>query len=381
MPERDIIVVGASAGGVETLTTLVRGLPPDLPAAVFVVLHFPAHTTSLLPAILSRAGALPARHAEDGEEIVNGRIYIAPPDRHLLVERGVVRVTSGPRENGHRPAVDPLFRSAARAYARRVVGVVLSGTLDDGTAGLQAIKTCDGVAVVQDPADALFSGMPLSAIENVAVDQVLPAAAIAPYLARLARDTTPQDGPAPTRGTDLTGDVRLEEMDMAAPDMVVPDSDDKVGDPSPFGCPECGGVLRELREGELVRYRCRVGHAYGADSLLAAQSDGVEDALWSALRALEESESLARRLAARPRTQPTPGRGALRWTGAGCAAPRGRHQTGAGTGPLGHGYRRRWRDTFLVRHRVASAMGLPPCPGRQRPWRMPWSLTARFRTP
>ncbi len=294
MPERDIIVVGASAGGVETLTTLVRGLPPDLPAAMFVVLHFPAHATSLLPAILSRAGALPARHAEDGEEIVNGRIYIAPPDRHLLVERGVVRVVSGPHENGHRPAVDPLFRSAARAYARRVVGVVLSGTLDDGTAGLQAIKTCGGVAVVQDPADALFSGMPLNAIENVAVDQVLPVAAIAPYLARLTRDTTPQDGPAPTRGTGLTIDVRLEEMDMA-----VLNSDDRPGDPSPFGCPECGGVLCESREGELVRYRCRVGHAYGSDSLLAAQSDGAEDALWSALRALEESESLARRLAAR----------------------------------------------------------------------------------
>ena len=192
MPGHDIIVVGASAGGVEALTSLVRDLPPDLPAAVFVVLHFPPHATSMLPAILNRAGTLPAHHAEDGEAIAHGHIYVAPPDRHLLVEQGVVRVVADPRENGHRPAIDPLFRSAARAHGRRVAGVVLSGTLDDGTAGLQAVKTGGGVAIAQDPTEALYPGMPLSAVENVAVDRVLPVAAIAAYLVQLAREAVPE---------------------------------------------------------------------------------------------------------------------------------------------------------------------------------------------
>ena len=188
IPGRDIIVIGASAGGVEALSQLARHLPADLPAAVFVVLHVPPYSPGLLPRILSRSRTLPASHPADGEAIRNGRITIAPPDHHLLLEGGRIRLTRGPRENGHRPAVDPLFRTAACSFGPRVVGVVLSGTLDDGTAGLAAIKQRDGVAVVQDPDEALYTGMPRSAMESVAVDYCLPINGIAELLVRLARE-------------------------------------------------------------------------------------------------------------------------------------------------------------------------------------------------
>ncbi len=160
MAGHDIIVIGASAGGVEALVQLVQNVPADLPASIFVALHVSPHGSSVLPQILSRHGALLASHPQDGEAIEPGRIYVAPPDHHLWVRRGRVRVSRGPSENGLRPAVDPLFRSAARSYGRRVVGVILSGSLDDGTAGLQAIKSQGGVAIVQRPEDALFVGMP-----------------------------------------------------------------------------------------------------------------------------------------------------------------------------------------------------------------------------
>jgi len=278
MPDRDIVVVGASAGGVEALTSLVRALPGDLPASVFVVLHLPATGSSALPDILSRAGRLPASHAKDGEPIEQRRIYVAPPDYHLLLRAGHVRATRGPRENGHRPAVDPLFRSAAFEYANRVVGVVLSGALDDGTAGLLAVKSRGGVAIVQHPEDALYPGMPHNAIEHVEVDHVLPAADIGETLGRLAAE--PATDPAGAGSDDMQTKVELEGFSMEAIEGGHP------GRPSGFSCPDCNGVLWEIRDGGLVRFRCRVGHAWSPESLLTQQSESLEAALWVALRTL-----------------------------------------------------------------------------------------------
>ena len=290
MPGHDIIVVGASAGGVEALVTLARGLPADLPAAICVVLHMPPQSPSMLPDILNRAGPLRAMHARDDMVVKRGHIYVAPPDHHLLTERDRVRVVHGPRENRHRPAVDPLFRSAARAYGPRVLGVVLTGTLDDGTAGLQAIKQRGGLAIVQDPAEALYPGMPRSAVENVAVDYCRPLAEIAPLLARLAHEPASEEI-APPVPEEMAQEIAVTEMDMDA--MT---GDDRPGVPSAFSCPECGGVLWELRDGELIRFRCRTGHAYSPESVLAEQADGLEEALWVALKTLEEHASLTRRL-------------------------------------------------------------------------------------
>ena len=288
----DVIVIGASAGGVEALAALARRLPADLPAAVFIVLHVPAYGTSVLPGILSRHGALPASHPADGEEIQTGRIYVAPPDYHLLLEPGRVLLTRGPAENGHRPAVDTLFRSAARAYGPRVQGVVLTGTLDDGTAGLQAIKMRGGVALAQDPEEALFASMPRSAIENVPVDYVLPLAGLAETLVRLAHEPASErrDAVPPEIETSVETETGVAEFDMAA--LETP----REGQPSVFACPDCHGVLWEVNDGDLLRFRCRVGHAFSPETLLATQSDNLEDALWIALRALEESAALAGRL-------------------------------------------------------------------------------------
>ena len=289
MPDHDIVVVGASAGGVEALVRLADCLPPDLRAAVFVVLHVPPAGTSALPDILGRHARLPASHVKDGEPIEHGRIYVAPPDHHLLLGTGHIHLSRGPRENGHRPAVDPLFRSAAREYATRVVGVVLSGTLDDGTAGLAAVKSRGGVAVVQDPGDALYPGMPGSALEHVDADHVLPAAAMGELLARLAVEPAPDPpGPAPT---DMRMEVEVEGFSLEAMEGEHP------GEPSGFSCPDCNGVLWGIDDGGPQRFRCRVGHAWSPKSLLTRQSESLEAALWIALRSLEERAALARRLA------------------------------------------------------------------------------------
>jgi two-component system, chemotaxis family, protein-glutamate methylesterase/glutaminase len=214
----------------------------------------------------------------------------------LLLEPGRIRLRRGPRENGHRPAVDPLFRTAARSFGPRVVGVILSGTLDDGTAGLAAIKQRHGVAVVQDPAEALYTGMPRSATESVAVDYVLPIQGIAGLLDRLARE--PLEPPAEV---DPPSERIETESQIAAFDMDAIEDDDHPGEPSVFACPDCGGTLWELHDGDLIRFRCRVGHAWTANGLLAQQSNGIETALWTGLRALEERAALCDRITERMR--------------------------------------------------------------------------------
>ena len=299
MAKRDMIVIGASAGGVEALLAIAAALPPELPASIFIVLHQPPTGTSMLPTLLSRAGPLPAAHAEDGEIVRARRIYVAPPDLHMLLADGRIRLARGPRENRHRPAADPLFRSAARYYGERTVGVILTGTLDDGAAGLLAVKRNRGIAVVQDPSDALFPGMPQNALAVTAVDHCLPLAEIGPTLVQIVIGSAEgEEAVVPGVNEDLDFENRIAQADQQAIE-----NENRPGRPSEFGCPECGGVLWELESGQIVRFRCRVGHAYSADSLLASQTEGLEAALWSALRALEEKASLTRRLAERAQGQ------------------------------------------------------------------------------
>jgi two-component system chemotaxis response regulator CheB len=286
----DLIAIGASSDGVETLLALISRLPADLPAAVCIVLHVSPEAPGLLPAILDRRSALPVAHATNGEPIRRGRVYTAPPDHHLLVEAGRLLVTRGPRENRHRPAVDPLFRSAATAYGSRAIGVILSGALDDGTAGLLAIKRLGGLAVVQDPAEALFPGMPASARRHVAVDYCLPVAEIAPLLARLARE------PAAEGAYPVPRDIEIENR-LARVERAGPVEGEPIGQPTMLTCPECHGPLWEIRDNGLLRFRCRTGHGFTAESMLAQQSEALEDALWLAVNTLEESALTAERLA------------------------------------------------------------------------------------
>jgi len=252
--------VGASAGGVEALGMLIEGLPPELPASVFVVLHVLPTGTSVLPAILDRAGVLQAAPAIDGEPIERGHIYVAPPDLHLLVHEGTVALSRGPRENGHRPAVDPLFRSAARVYGHRVIAVVLSGALDDGTAGLLFVKSRGGVTIVQDPSDALYPGMPESALAHGAADHCVPISEMPALICDL-----------------LDAQVDLMQAPHDPPDHEDrSDGDPRAGILSPITCPECGGALWEHEEGGVLRFKCHVGHAYSADSLEVSQSQSPE---------------------------------------------------------------------------------------------------------
>ena len=299
MPGHDIIVIGSSAGGVDALTKLVNQLPANLPASIFTVLHIPARSPSFLPDILSRSGPLPAIHPTDGEEITHGRIYIAPPDQHLLIERGYVHIVKGPRENRHRPAIDPTFRSAALAYGPRVVGIILTGALGDGTAGLLAIKQCGGIAVVQDPHDALYPSMPLSALTHVQVDYMVPLALIGPLLMRLVAEQVEEKEVYPLSG-ELKKETVLAEMN---PNTSSNSNSSRAGTPSAFSCPECGGVLWELQNDDLLRFRCRVGHAFSVESVLDAQSEQLEAALWMAIKTMEEHASLSNRMAMRMRAR------------------------------------------------------------------------------
>lgn len=259
MEERDIVVIGASAGGVEAVASIVEALPRDLAAAVFVVVHFPPHTTSVLPRILTRRGGMTAMHPEDGTPIELGCVYVAPPDHHLLVENGHVRLVRGPRENGARPAVDPLFRSAARAYGSRVIGIVLTGNLDDGTAGLMSVASAGGLAIVQDPDDAMYAGMPTSALRHVQADHVVPLSDIPSLLVRRVGEPVEQKG-AGSVAREQNREVGISEMYRDALESP------RAGVPSGYACPECHGALWETDDGGLLRFRCRVGHAYSIEN-------------------------------------------------------------------------------------------------------------------
>jgi two-component system chemotaxis response regulator CheB len=284
-PGRNIIVVGTSAGGLETLDHLVGQLPTDLPASIFIVQHLgPANSGEPLLRRLGRHQAFRPKLADHGDRFRQGCIYIAPPDNHLLLKKDRMLVTKGARENRYRPGIDPLFRSAAVAHGARVIGVVLTGMLDDGTAGLMAIKRCGGVTVVQDPKDAAYSGMPLSALDNVEVDFCVPVAEMGPLLAKLVSQPHGKSKPVPS---DIRTEALIAERVLSDVSQV-----DGLGDQVPYNCPNCGGVLWEIDTPGEKRYRCHTGHSYTGPALLASQSEKIEELLWIALRMFEERRNL-----------------------------------------------------------------------------------------
>lgn len=285
MEKRNIIVIGASTGGFEAIKRLVASLPPDLDAAVFIVWHMSPEIRGILPQVLNRQQTIVAAHAIDKEPIIFNRIYVAPPDRHLMLENGFVRVTRGPKENRFRPAVDPLFRSAAYIYGSRVIGIVLSGALDDGTAGLWTIKNRGGIAIVQDPADAEVASMPENALHAVETDYCVPLDEIGPLLVTL---TAKPANEIREPGMEENKKTRLE-IQIAAQDQMLNQGPLQLGEYTPYACPECHGVLSAIKDGNIIRYRCHTGHAFSADSLLTSITENIEDTLWSAIRGVEES--------------------------------------------------------------------------------------------
>jgi two-component system, chemotaxis family, protein-glutamate methylesterase/glutaminase len=296
--KRDLIVIGTSTGGVEALSKVVSELPSGFPATIFVVCHIPAGYRSILPEILSRSGPLLAIHPTDGEPFYPGHVYVAPPDRHLLLgPDGRMRLSREARENNHRPAVDPLFRSAARHYGPRVIGVVLTGALHDGAAGLLAIRRSGGLGVIQDPSDATLASMPLNAAQVAGADYVVPISRLTPLLVNIV-----QESQAPDRG-----DVAMDPIERM-PDVVERDMDRQVqdrrrGDVSVYTCPGCGGSLWQVDEAGVLQFRCHVGHAYNGEILLAEQTDALEAALWTAVRTFREKSVLSRQLAVRERSK------------------------------------------------------------------------------
>jgi two-component system chemotaxis response regulator CheB len=295
MPGLDIIVIGTSAGGVQALSQMVRGLPAGFPASLFVVCHMPGDFKSNLPEILSRNGSLLARHPRHGEPIYPGHIYVAPPDYHLWLGEGIVQLNHGARENRHRPAIDPLFRSAARVYGPRVIGVILTGALYDGVAGLMAVRASGGVAMVQDPAEAVFPALPAAATALAGADVLVPAAELAPRLIELVR------GPAAPAGEPIMTDPVEHMPEVVNTDMRAQIDGKRNEQLAVYTCPECGGRLWQVDEQGLVRFRCHVGHLFQAELLPQEQGLKLEAALWTAVRTFREKSVLSRQRAANER--------------------------------------------------------------------------------
>jgi two-component system chemotaxis response regulator CheB len=294
-----IVVIGGSAGAINSLKLILPMLPHDFPAAILIVVHIGIHR-SMLPEILGCRAAMPVRHATNGEPIIAGHVLLAPPDEHLAVVRNgdqaYARLLHGPKENNSRPAIDPLFRSAAAAFGPNTIGVVLSGYLDDGTVGSEAVKACGGVVVVQNPAEAEAPDMPSSALNYVDADRVLGAGEIGPALLELASAGiqpgigSQQDSvPGTSDWIEIENRLGSKESDM--------DDLEKIGKPSSLTCPECHGTLWEIHAKGPMRYRCHTGHAFTAKVLEALQGEAIEDALWGAIRALHERERLFNKLA------------------------------------------------------------------------------------
>jgi two-component system chemotaxis response regulator CheB len=292
MGKKNIIVIGASTGGVDAIKKLTADIPVDFDASIFIVWHMAPSLKGVLPHILNKQGKNFAANAVDQEEIKPGRIYIAPPDHHLLLEEGKIRVTRGPKENRFRPAVDPLFRSAAYTYGPRVIGIILSGGLDDGTAGLWLIKEKGGIAIVQDPSEAEVSSMPESAMREVNVDYCVSVTAMAPLLIKLIKEECPEKDETTMEGnSDIEKEIQIQMPHQEDPADIL-----AIGELSPYTCPECHGVLSAIKEGNRVRYRCHTGHAFSADTLLAMLTENIEESLWTAIRSIQESTMMLSQL-------------------------------------------------------------------------------------
>lgn len=293
MAKRDIIVVGTSAGGVEALLGFVKSIPANFNGSIFVVLHLSPFSKTNLPRILTKAGPLPAVVAEDGNIIEKGKIYVAPPDHHLVLEgSNRIAVSKGPKENRFRPSVDALFRSAALVYGPRVIGVILSGLLDDGTSGMWSIKRHGGIAVVQDPGEAIFPSMPQNVMQYVEVDHVLPVAGIGGLLTLLSSEAAPK-----------RPEFTKEEMELLKMEVIIATRDNafelgilEMGELTTFTCPECKGALVSINESEMIRFRCHTGHAYTTSTLLAGVTVQVEEKLWEAMQGLEATNMLLRQI-------------------------------------------------------------------------------------
>lgn len=301
MNNHHVIIIGTSAGGIQALRTLIQQLPPDFPASIHIVQHLSNEAASNLSLVLAKVSQLPITFAQDKQAIQLGHIYLAPPDFHLMLEEGRMRVIRGPRENRMRPAIDPLFRSAAVAYRSYATGVILTGMLDDGTAGLQAIKACGGMAIVQDPNDAAYSSMPQSAIANVEVDRIVALKDIVSVLKDRVRET-------PSLVQEIPADLLLE-VPIAHKAITDPQVMSRIGEPVAYSCPSCGGPLWQIGKSDndtkdkisesLLRYRCHIGHAFTSNTLIEEQNEATEKALWIALRTLEERGRLLKNMSDR----------------------------------------------------------------------------------